>query len=178
MDKTNKESYIPKILALISFSCVFGLILVAIITDFVIFKDYILAFIGGILVTGFLFFIFFIGFVLSIILVFGIRIVNNAGFWPLSLSISIFKEILGDVYISDVQITTFISLRIAIIIMLISMFILAIVANKMHKRRIIEKDPNIRTTKPFTVVAILFSILAVVFGLSMVIIVKGVEPSV
>ena len=48
----------------------------------------------------------------------------------------------------------------------------------MHKRRIIEKDPNIRTTKPFTVVAILFSILAVVFGLSMIIIVKGVEPSV
>lgn len=178
MDKTNKRIYIPKVLALVSFCTVFGLILVSIITDLVIFKDYILAFIGGIIITGFLFFIFFIGFVLSILLVFGIGIVNDAGFWPLSLSISIFKDILGDVYISDAQITTFISLRIAIIIMLISMFILAIVANKMHKRRIIEKDSNIRKIKPFTVVAILFSILAIVIGLGMILIVKGVGPSV
>jgi small-conductance mechanosensitive channel len=104
--------------------------------------------------------------------------VNDAGFWPLSLSISIFKDILGDVYMSDAQITTFISLRIAIIIMLISMFILAIVANKMHKRRIKEKDSNIRKIKPFTVVAIIFSILAIVIGFGMILIVKGVGPSV
>jgi hypothetical protein len=69
MDKTNKESYIPKVLALVSFCTVFGLILVSIITDLVIFKDYILAFIGGIIITGFLFIIFFIGFILSILLV-------------------------------------------------------------------------------------------------------------
>ena len=178
MDKTNKESYIPKVLALVSFCTVFGLILVSIITDLVIFKDFILTFIGGMIITGVVFIILFIGFVLSILLVFGVGIVKDSGFWPLSISISIFKEILGDVYMSDDQIRTFIVLRIAIIIMLISMFILAIVANTMHKRRIKENDPNIRIVKPFTVVAIIFSILAIVIGFGMILIVKGVGPSV
>ena len=79
---------------------------------------------------------------------------------------------------SDGQIRTFIILRIAIIIMLISMFILAIVANIMHKRRIKENDPNIRKIKPFTVVAIVYSILAIAIGFGMILIVKGVGPSV
>lgn len=178
MDKTNKECYIPKVLALVSFCTVFGLILVSVLTDFVIFKDFILTFIGGMLITGVLFIILFIGFVLSIFLVFGIGIVKDSGFWPLSISISMFKEILDDAYMSDDQIRTFIILRIAIIIMLISMFILAIVANKMHKRRIIEKDPNIRIIKPFSVVAIVYSILAIAIGFVMILIVKGVGPSV
>ena len=178
MDKTNKESYIPKVLALVSFCTVFGLIFVSVITDLVIFKDFILTFIGGMIITGVVFIILFIGFVLSILLVFGVGIVKDSGFWPLSISISIFKEILGDVYMSDDQIRTFIVLRIAIIIMLISMFILAIVANTMHKRRIKENDPNIRIVKPFTVVAIVYSILAIVIGFGMILIVKGVGPSV
>lgn len=178
MDKTNKEYYIPKVLALVSFCSVFGLILVSVITDLVIFKDFILNFIGGMIITGFFFIIFFIGFVLSILLVFGVGIVNDSGFWPLSLSISIFKNILGDAYMSDDQIRTFIVLRIAIIIMLISMFILAIVANIMHKRRIKENDPNIRKIKPFTVVAIVYSILAIAIGFGMILIVQGVGPSV
>ena len=178
MDKTNKESYIPKVLALVSFCTVFGLIFVSVITDLVIFKDFILTFIGGMIITGVVFIILFIGFVLSILLVFGVGIVKDSGFWPLSISISIFKEILGDVYMSDDQIRTFIVLRIAIIIMLISMFILAIVANTMHKRRIKENDPNIRIVKPFTVVAIVYSILAIAIGFGMILIVKGVGPSV
>lgn len=178
MDKTNKECYIPKVLALVSFCTVFGLIFVSIITDLVIFKDFILTFIGGMIITGVVFIILFIGFVLSILLVFGVGIVKDSGFWPLSISISIFKEILGDVYMSDDQIRTFIILRIAIIIMLISMFILAIVANTMHKRRIKENDPNIRKIKPFTVVAIIYSILAVASDLVMILIVQGVGPSV
>lgn len=178
MDKTNKECYIPKVLALVSFCTVFGLIFVSIITDLVIFKDFILNFIGGMIITGVIFIIFFIGFVLSIFLVFGIGIVKDSGFWPLSLSISLSKEILDDVYMSEDQIRTFIVLRIAIIIMLISMFILAIVANIMHKRRIKENDPNIRKIKPFTVVAIVYSILAIVIGFGMILIVKGVGPSV
>ena len=178
MDKTNKESYTPKVLALVSFCTVFGLIFVSIITDLVIFKDFILNFIGGMIITGVIFIIFFIGFVLSIFLVFGIGIVKDSGFWPLSLSISLSKEILDDVYMSEDQIRTFIVLRIAIIIMLISMFILAIVANIMHKRRIKENDPNIRKIKPFTVVAIVYSILAIVIGFGMILIVKGVGPSV
>ena len=178
MDKTNKECYIPKVLALVSFCTVFGLIFVSIITDLVIFKDFILNFIGGMIITGVIFIIFFIGFVLSIFLVFGIGIVKDSGFWPLSLSISLSKEILDDVYMSEDQIRTFIVLRIAIIIMLISMFILAIVANIMHKRRIKENDPNIRKIKPFTVVAIVYSILAIAIGFGMILIVQGVGPSV
>ena len=178
MDKTNKECYIPKVLALVSFSSVFGLIFVSIITDLVIFKDFILTFIGGMIITGVVFIILFIGFVLSILLVFGVGIVKDSGFWPLSISISLSKEILDDVYMSEDQIRTFIVLRIAIIIMLISMFILAIVANIMHKRRIKENDPNIRKIKPFTVVAIVYSILAVAIGFGMILIVKGVGPSV
>ena len=178
MDKTNKEIYIPKVLALVSFCTVFGLILVSVITDLVIFKDFILTFIGGMIITGVVFIILFIGFVLSILLVFGVGIVKDSGFWPLSISISLSKEILDDVYMSEDQIRTFIILRIAIIIMLISMFILAIVANIMHKRRIKENDPNIRKIKPFTVVAIVYSILAIAIGFGMILIVKGVGPSV
>lgn len=178
MDKTNKESYIPKVLALVSFCTVFGLIFVSIITDLVIFKDFILTFIGGMIITGVVFIILFIGFVLSILLVFGVGIVKDSGFWPLSISISLSKEILDDVYMSEDQIRTFIVLRIAIIIMLISMFILAIVANIMHKRRIKENDPNIRKIKPFTVVAIVYSILAIAIGFGMILIVQGVGPSV
>ena len=98
MDKTNKESYIPKVLALVSFCTVFGLILVSVITDLVIFKDFILNFIGGMIITGVVFIILFIGFVLSILLVFGVGIVKDSGFWPLSISISLSKEILDDVF--------------------------------------------------------------------------------
>ena len=100
-----------KVLSIISFVLVLLALFAALITDFVLFKDAILAFIGGVIASIFIFVVLLVAMVASIIFIFGIFLIEEYGFWPLTLTIEAFKDILNDIVITSDQISTFKGLR-------------------------------------------------------------------
>ena len=161
---TKKERYIPKTLAIIAFVLVFLCLGSAITLDIVIFFEKILSFIFAIFASAFMLFVFFIGFILSLILVFGFYIYESNGFWPLALSIEVYKSIIGDVVITPEQIQIYQMGRSTILVLSLLSFILAIISSKMDKNRRKRRDLNVRRVKPFNVITIIFSILGIIVG--------------
>jgi hypothetical protein len=170
---TKKERYIPKTLAIIAFVLVFVCLGAAITLDIVIFFEKILSFIFAIFAPAFMFFIFFIGFILSLFLVFGFYIYESNGFWPLTLSIEVYKSITGDVVITPEQIQIYQIGRSAILVFAFLSFILAIISSKMDKNRRKRGDLNVRRVKPFNVITIIFSILGIIVGFGVLLIIRG-----
>ena len=150
-----------RILAIISFSLVMVALLVAIITDVAIFSDVLKTFVGGIIISCLVFIVLVIFMLASIIMIFGIFLLKEYGFWPLNLSIQLFKEILADIQIAPDQLSTFRGLRVAFLIICIIAFILAVIASSKGKEK--EKVP----LKPMSTIAIIFSILGFLVAVSM-----------
>ena len=146
-----------KTCSIISFVIVVLSLLTAIISDFVIFRDAILTFFGGILLSIGGFIIMFVAMIVSCMFVFGVYLLNQYGFWPLTMSVNLFKEILGSIQITPEQIATFRGWRIALLILCIAALILAIMA--LHKDEMISKKVPL---KGMSVVALIFAILGIV----------------
>ena len=153
-----------KVLSIISFVLVMLTLLAALISDFVLFQDAILQFIGGILASIFLFIILCIALLASIILVFGIFLIKEHGFWPLSVTISAFKEIIADIEITKEQISTFVSIRIVFLVICVITLVLSIIAKS--KRNDQTKVP----LKGMSIVTMVFSILGIVSAASLLVI--------
>ena len=150
-----------RILAIISFSLVMVALLVAIITDVAIFSDVLKTFVGGIIISCLAFIVLIIFMFASIIMIFGIFLLKEYGFWPLNLSIQLFREILADIEIAPEQLSTFRGLRVVFLIICIIAFILAVIASSKGKEK--EKVP----LKPMSTIAIIFSILGFLVAVSM-----------
>ena len=150
-----------RILAIISFSLVMGSLLIALITDVAIFSDVLKTFIGGIIISCIAFIFLFVFMIASIIFIFGIFLLKEYGFWPLTLSLQLFREILNDIQITQEQLASFRGLRVVFLIVCIVAFILAIVAK--HKDEPNEKVP----LKPMSVIALIFSIFGILVAISM-----------
>ena len=158
-----------KALAIISFSVTLTVLLAAIISDIAIFADAILTFIAGTIVAAVAFVFLIILMIMSCILVFGIIILQNHGFWPLNLTYEFYQEMLHDIKISPEQISLFQGLRIAFLIICIITLILASIA--LHKDEMInEKVP----LKGMSVVALIFSILGIVTAIGMLVITSAI----
>ena len=146
-----------KACSIISFVIVMLSLLTAIISDIIIFHDAILVFFGGILLSIGGFIIMFVAMIVSCMFVFGVYLLNQYGFWPLTMSANLFKEILGSIQITPEQIATFRGWRIALLILCIVALILAIMA--LHKDEMISKKVPL---KGMSVVALIFAILGIV----------------
>ena len=150
-----------RILAIISFSLVMVALLVAIITDIAVFSDVLKTFIGGIIISCIAFIVLIIFMLASIIMIFGIFLLKEYGFWPLNLSIQLFREILADIEIAPEQLSTFRGLRMVLLVICVIAFILAIIASSKGSNK--EKPP----LKPMSTIAIIFSILGFLVAVSM-----------
>ena len=169
MEDTNlKKIYVPKIIAIIAFILTFTLLLVAIIVDISIVYEYILTFIFAIIASIFLFFIFLVAFVISCMLVFGVYLANTYGFWPINATKDSFLAIMGDAVINQEQISTFATIRIIILVLVIVSFILSIIALAIDKKlKNQRKKPPKVACKAFAIVALIFSIFGIIAGVTL-----------
>ena len=152
-----------KALAIISFVVVMLTLLTAIISDFAIFMDAILMFVGAIIFSAIAFVFLLVCMIVSFILIFGIYLAENYGFWPLTLSFQFFQEILKDIQITPEQVATFRGFRIAFLIICVITLIISIVAQ--HKDEMInEKVP----LKGLSKAAMIFSIMGIVVAIGMI----------
>lgn len=154
-----------KALAIISFSVVMTALLVAIISDFVIFAEAIITFVAGTIIAVVAFIFFIILMIASCILIFGIYILQNYGFWPATLSMDFYKEMLADIKVSQEALNAFRAFRIAFLVICTITFIIAIIA--LHKDEMIEKKVPL---KGMSVVALIFSILGIVTAIGVLVI--------
>ena len=146
-----------KACSIIAFVTVMLTLLAAIISDIAIFHEAIATFFGGILISIGAFVVLFFAMIASFILVFGVYLVKEYGFWPLDLSVKLFKEILGSIEINSQQVATFRGWRIAFLILCIFALIMAIIA--LHKDEMISKKVPL---KGMSVVALIFAILGII----------------
>ena len=131
-------------------------LLTAIISDVVIFREFIGAFFGGIIISIGAFIVFIAAMVVSCMLVFGVYLLQEYGFWPVDLSVKLFKEIIGSVEITNQQIEVFRGWRIALLILCIVALILASIA--LHKDEMVNKKVPL---KGMSIVAMIFAILGI-----------------
>ena len=151
-----------KVLSIISFILVLIALLTAFITDFVLFKDAILTFIGGIIASVFIFVIMIFAMIVSIIMIFGIFLIENYGFWPLSVTLDAFRDILNDIVITQEQVSTFVAIRIILTVICVSTLIMSVVAK--HKVEGQKKVP----LKGMSIVTFVFSILGILSAFSLI----------
>ena len=149
-----------KALAIISFTVVMVTLAAAIISDIAIFMDAILMFIGGIIFSAIAFVILFVAMLVSFILIFGVYLAEQYGFWPLTLSFQFFKEILSDINITSEQISVFRGLRIAFLVICIITLIISIIA-RVKDPMIHEEIPLKGLSKAATVLSILGIVVAI-----------------
>ena len=150
-----------KALAILAFLLVIGAFVFALISDFTIFSDQIKGFFGGIVGAIVIFILGFFLWLISIFLVFGVPLTQNNGFWPLKWASNAFHEALSQNPLSESQISTFTIIRIAIIVICASAFILAILALAVNHR------PKAKGAVALGILSILFSIFGVLASVVM-----------
>lgn len=160
---------LAKTLALISMLVVLLSIPLAAVFDFISLKDVILQFIAALIIPIIAFFVLCVAMIASIIFIFGIFLIEEYGFWPLTLSIDFFKEIIGDIKVTPEAIQLFSIFRIILIVICVAMIVLAIVSKVIGSdngeqeftpegKPIKKKNP----AKGMSTVAIVFAILGIV----------------
>lgn len=164
----NMKDY-RKVLAIIAFTLVLVTLVVAIISDIAIFAETIMTFVFGTLFSVFAFFFLVIAMLASCILVFGIYLLKEHGFWPLDLTIKLYKEILDSIHLTEQQVITFRGFRIAFLIICVITFIMAIVA--LHKDELISPKVPL---KGLSIVALILSILGIITAIGSIAITSAI----
>ena len=136
MEEINSNKTPGKALSIVALCMVLVSIPLAVIFDFVIFKDVILQFIAALILPVIAFFVLFVAMIASFIFVFGIFLVDSYGFWPLTLAINFFKEILSDIKVTNDQIMAFRVLRVFLIIICVTIMVLSIITKILAKKAI------------------------------------------
>ena len=164
-----KEKRPSKIFTGVSFGLVWFTILLAILFDFIAFKDVILHFIAGIIVTGIAFVVLTMFFVASFALIFGFILVKDYGFWPFNLTINLFKDIMGDIQVTAEAVQLFTTLRIIICVVCVAIIVLAIIA-----KFYIKKDKEMKlyritdNTVALSTTALTMGIIGLLMSLSLI----------
>ena len=172
-NEEKKIKYMPKTLAIIALVIVLVAIPLALLLDFVAMHEAILQFIGGLFVSVILTVVFFMAFLVSIILIFGIIILQNQGFWPIKLSLQVFKEIMGSITVEAAAIQMFRIFRMIIIAICIAVLIIAIIAKSKVKAENLEtKTKEMNEAISISKAAIVLSIIGLVLSVIAVIIVS------
>lgn len=131
-----------KTLAIISMVSAFLAIFLAVVFDVIAFKDVILQFIASLILPIVAFVFLCILMLASIMFIFGILLVKEYGFWPLTLSIDFFKQLLSEIKVTQEALQTFRMFRLILIFICLCIMILAIVSKALLGRQPKEYDEN------------------------------------
>lgn len=129
-----KKSSTAKVLSTIALFLAIGAIVLAIIFDITAFAEVVLQFVAALILPIFAFVFLLIAMIASFIFIFGIYLAKEYGFWPLSLSIQFFKEIVDDIEVTQSQIDTFRALRVVLIVICVAIITLAIISKVLAKK--------------------------------------------
>ena len=153
-----------KVLAIVGFSIVMACLLIAIVSDIVIFAEAIIMFIAAIFASCFIFLVCLILMIISIIFIFGLFIIDSEGFWPLTTATNTYYEIIADSQLTSTQIGIFIGIRIALLLLCIAGLVLVIIASKKENKT--DKPP----LKPMRILTIIFAIFGILAAAGLLVI--------
>ena len=165
---TNKLAKAAKIIAIVIFALVLSALIGAVVSDVVIFSAQIAGFIVACIMAVAAFFIGIILMVLSIVCIFGVYLLEEYGFWPLTWTKNAFMEVMSDLAVTSEQISILIMVRIILLVICVLVFAAAIVALCLAKKAK-KENPEVKQglTKAFSIVALILSILGMFIALAM-----------
>ena len=173
MAKEKMNKYLPRTLAIIGLTVILVTIPLALVLDFVAMHDTILQFIGGLFASVVVTILLLGAFIVSIVLIFGIVILKNHGFWPLKASLSVFKQILGSITVEEQAIQLFMIFRIIVIVICVAVLIIAIIARvKVKKENVELKTKEMNSAISLSKAAIVLSIIGLVLSSVMMLLVS------
>ena len=160
-----------KTYATVCFYLILGALAAAIISDIVILGEQILAFITALVSSAFVFMLGLILFVVSIMLLFGIFLIEQYGFWPVTWAANNFRDVMAESPVTDNQLNIMIVIRIALLGICFFVFISSIVLkSKMKKERLVDKTINQRPARAFSGVSLGLSLLGLFVGTGVIVI--------
>ena len=164
-----------RILAIITFSLTTAALLTAFISDASVFAQQIVTFFIAIFGSALVFLFACVCLLVSIILIFGVVLLKNNGFWPMQWASSAFHEILKDAVVTSEQISILITIRVVLIIICIITFISSIVVLALAKA-VKKENPERKQklTKTFGIISLIFSILGVCAAIVLILILKAI----
>ena len=112
-----------KIIAIICFILIMSALATALISDAIVVGQAILGFVLALIISVVVFFFAIICMFISIILVFGIYLLSDRGFWPLEWAKNAFDEVMRDYEVTQAQINTLITIRIVLLAICLVVFI-------------------------------------------------------
>ena len=154
---------VAKIITIVVFSLTFAALFGAIVSDIIILSDTITSFITACISSALTFVFALIVCFLSIVLIFGVFLLDKYGFWPKNWARDVFNDIMADHLLTTSQIEALKIIRIVLIIVCLLAFTGAIVALALGKS---AKNSGYRCKliKPFGILSIVFSALGLVVG--------------
>ena len=169
-----------KILAIISMASAFAAIVLAVIFDIVAFREAILQFVASLILPVIAFVFLCIALIASIIFIFGIYLLKEYGFWPLTLSIDFFKQLLSEIKISEQALHTFMIFRVVLLVICFSIIAVAIVSKVLsepQEEKIDDKGRKIKRKNGVSAMSslgLIFGILGLVVSLSAIALVSQI----
>ena len=164
-----KKAKVAKIIAIVIFSTVVACLVLALVTDIAIFSNQILAFIGGCLgaIGAFIIGIVFLFF--SIVLIFGVYLLEQQGFWPLTWASNAFHSAIADAPITAGQLEALVAIRIVIIVLCTICFGCSIAVLALAKKAK-KENPDIKQglSRTFGILTLIFSILGIFAALTLI----------
>ena len=155
-----------KTLATVCFYLVIGALVAALLSDIIIVGGQILTFISALFGAAIVFIIGFCLFIVSCVLIFGIYLFGEYGFWPLSWAAQTFDNIMSENPITVQQINILIGIRAALLaICLFGIIASAIVKSRLKWERKINKGVNQRPARAYSGVSLGLSIMGLIVSI-------------
>ena len=168
-----KKAKVARVISIVIFSTVMACLVLALVTDFSIFAQQIFAFIGGCIAAVAAFVLGFVFMIFSIVLIFGVYLLEQQGFWPLTWASNAFHSALHDNPVTHDQVVALISTRIVIAVLCFICFVLSIVVLALAKKAK-KENPDVRQSlaKTFGILTLVFSILGVFASVTLILLIK------
>ena len=159
----SKKDKAIRILSIIVFSLIMSALLMALISDGIILSKQIFGFIFALVASALVFIIAIICLFFSIVLVFGVYLLETEGFWPMKWTTSSYKAIMADYTLTAEQMYSAVVIRIILLVICVIVFIASIVALAMLKRaKKNNKEIKRKMETSFSAIALIFSILGMI----------------
>ena len=152
-----------KILAIVCFSLIMAALVTAIVSDAIIVGQSILGFVLALIIAVIAFIVGVILMIISCILIFGVYLLDQEGFWPITWAERAFKDVMKDYQVTQAQIDTLITIRLVLLAICISVFIMSIIVVR-HVKKIKKQDKTInrKPTSGFGKASLVLSILGII----------------
>ncbi len=165
--KPQEPKRVSRTLAITSLSIAIFMIFLSGLFDFLAFKDAILTFIAGLIVSAAATVIIFMAFLASLIMIFGIIILQNNGFWPASAIKNVFLDIMGSVEILPEQLAAFRIYRIILLVLFVGNIVLSSIAFvKFKKEKALKLVKPYDNTKSMAITALVFACIGAAISMA------------